>query len=60
MNNYRCPVHTERPVTWRGTGCQQCAAEHAVRTKPRNRGTAHHRTRTPLEDLVPDLIRKDA
>lgn len=24
MSNYACPVHYE-PVTWRGTGCTECA-----------------------------------
>lgn len=29
VSNYRCRVHLDQPVTWRGKGCTACAREHA-------------------------------
>lgn len=30
-SRYRCRVHPEQPVTWRGTGCPDCHAEKVER-----------------------------
>lgn len=27
LSLYRCRAHPEQPVSWRGTGCEPCAAE---------------------------------
>jgi len=32
-SRYRCRVHHDEPVTWRGTGCQRCG--QAARPRPR-------------------------
>lgn len=31
---YRCRVHLEQPVTWRGTGCAKCPRPEGDRPQP--------------------------
>lgn len=32
---YRCRIHHDQPVTWRGTGCTRCAADLKRRKAPK-------------------------
>jgi hypothetical protein len=36
---YRCRVHHNQPVTWRGTGCQECPPPGVKRPKQRRKPT---------------------
>ena len=33
-SNYRCRVHHDQPVSWRGRGCPTCAADQKRRKAP--------------------------
>ena len=33
-SNYRCRVHPDQPVTWRGRGCPECTADQKRRKAP--------------------------
>jgi hypothetical protein len=48
MTNYRCRLHPDRSVTWRGTGCRTCArdaeeAAHARHEAERQRRAENRR-----------------
>jgi len=47
---WRCRDHIDRPVTWRGTGCPECAAEAAAQGR-RNARERAERRRARLEQL---------
>lgn len=32
-SNYRCRVHLDCSITWKGTGCTQCAADQKRRSE---------------------------
>lgn len=36
-SSYRCPEHIDNPVTWRGTGCPDCAYDRRLRFAERAR-----------------------
>lgn len=35
MTNYRCREHLDKPVNWRGRGCEACASRDAKRDQER-------------------------
>lgn len=44
-DRYRCAVHIDRRVTWRGTGCPDCEHERAARQRDREEAAWARRER---------------
>jgi hypothetical protein len=36
VSNYRCRIHYDTPVSWKGTGCKPCASDAEKRAKPKD------------------------
>lgn len=47
-SNYRCGNHPDQRVTWRGTGCPHCEADHRHRMQQRRRASRARAT-TPAQ-----------
>ena len=50
-SRYRCGDHPEVPVTWKGTGCPECEAEHAARQRDREHAARVRRAHAERERL---------
>lgn len=46
LSRYRCREHPENPVSWRGTGCPACDADHRRRQQARERSARDARRAT--------------